>query len=498
MGFDLRAEVEVLLEQGQTYLVTVTAINSAGLLTTSSSNGVKIDISPPSVNDFGITSTILINKNIPRGKITRDIVAVSTNKWNISGTWKSVIDNESDIKRISVCATTIEETCNLLEWHDLNPDSLVFSLDFPRPLQSGTVLVLKLQAENRAGLKTMVNSGKVLVDNSPPVEGFVKINGKESLVLLHEKQPLVASWLGFKDFETDIEKYQYRICSADNIADCVSKFVGVGLRNSVVLKDIEINHGKEYQFVLKAINFAKLETVAVSNPFMLDETTPQTGLVFNGLYALVDVLYQSSPTQISANWKGFRDKDSGISVYEICIGSVSGLCDVSELKNVGLADSAIVTNLHLIHNATYYTTVRATNGAGQSAFASSSGLLIDLTPPTGGKLRDGDDFDTDVTAQDLFVSSNWDEFHDSESGISKYVVCAGTMMGSCDVAAPTTVNNDLAAKLEVWPAISAGTVVYSTLWAYNEGGGMTVVYSDGVLVDTTPPNSGTVSIKSCH
>ena len=487
---DLLAEAEVKLEHGKTYFVTVTALNSAGLSTTSSSNGVTIDTSPPIVQGFSITSGITIDRNVS-ATITSDITIISTNKCRISATWDYIIDEESQIKRLSVCATTSQEDCNLLVWRDLNHDSLVFSLDFQPQLQSGTILMLKLQVENGAGLKTIVISS-VLIDDSPPVQGFVEISGKESLTLLQEGQPLLASWQGFEDFETGIEEYQWKICSEDKISDCITDFVGVGLKKSVLLNDVGISHGKEYQFVVKAVNFAELGTVAVSNSFILDETSPETGMVFNRVNPLDDDLYESSQTEISASWKDFQDKESAISFYEICIGSISGLCDVSKFINVGLTNSTIVSNLNLTHNATYFTTVRATNGAGQTAFASSSGLLIDLTPPIGGNPRDGKDLDTDFTTRDLFVNCNWDEFHDPESGISKYVVCAGTIVGACDLVPPTTVNDEFAVKLDVWPAISSGTVVYTTLWVHNKAGGVTETYSDGVLVETTPPFAGTV------
>jgi hypothetical protein len=94
----------------------------------------------------------------------------------------------------------------------------------------------------------------------------------------------------------------------------------------------------------------------------------------------------------------------------------------------------------------------------------------------------------------MFATSSWDEFHDPESGISKYVVCAGTIVGACDLVSPTIVIAGLASRFSIWPAISSGTVVYSTLWVYNKAGLATKIHSDGVLVDTTPPDTGTVSI----
>ena len=494
-GLGVRAEADVGLEHGRTYFVTVIAINSAGLSTRSSSNGVTVDVSPPVVQGFSIISTAEVEQNITSGNFISHVNAVLKSKWKISGTWDKIIDEESGIRRVSVCASTIKRDCDIHAWRDLSPNSFDFSLDFQTLLPSGTVLMLKLHVENGVGLKTTMNSSSIILDNSPPLKGSIKINGiKERSVMLMEGQSLVASWQGFNDFETGIKEYNWKICSSDKISGCVTEFVRIGLKNNVVLNDIGIQHGKEYQFVVRAINFAGLETDSVSNSFILDETSPEIGKVFNERDTYEDKYYRSSQTEISTSWKGFQDKESGISFYKICIGSVPGLCDVSQFQNVGLVNSTIVRDLNLTHNATYYTTVQATNGAGQTGFSSSSGITIDLTPPIGGKLRDEKDIDANVTIQDLFVSTNWDEFYDPESGISHYVVCAGTIIGACDLAPPTTLNNLLVARLDVWPAISSGTIVYSTLWAYNKAGGLTEIYSDGVLVDNSQPSPGVVSI----
>ena len=469
----------------------MTGINSAGLSTTSSSNGVTIDTSPPVIQGFSILSVV----NLDRNTTNENFTAISASQSKIQASWGSITDRVSEIKRASVCATTKEEDCNLLKWQDLNPDSLAVSIDFHKPLQSGTVIILKLKGENGAGLKTIVNSKRILIDTTPPLKGSVKIDGKEGLVWLKEGQSLSVSWQGFTDPESGIKEYKWKTCLASQISDCVTKFVSAGLKRNVVLSDIGITHGTEYRFVVKAVNMAGFDTDSVSNLFILDSTSPEVGIVYHGHKPLQDKYYQSSSLEVSASWTSFSDKESGISRYEVCIGSIPGLCDVSAFRNVGVTTSTIVGNLHLHHNSTYYTTVRAANGAGQTSFASSSGIIIDLTSPISNILRDGENSDEDISHHNSFISVNWDEIHDPESGISKYVVCAGTVIGGCDLVSPTTVSDRVAAKLNVSPAISSGTVVYATLWAYNNAGTATEIYSDGVLFDSTPPETGKVNIN---
>ena len=452
------------------------------------------------VADLKITSDVMnddaINSNgTGNGVVSTAIAGILANPYRVFATWEAVFDLESEIKSAAICASTTKEECNLALWKAVDPSSTTVSLDFPNPLKTGTVFILKMKVENGAGLESIEYSDNIIVDDTAPSKGVVRVGKTRDLAFIQEGEPLSASWASFADPESTIKMYQWRICLTSEASSCVSEFVSVGLKTSLVLNDLGIDHGIEYNLVIKVINFAELEVTAVSNPFILDKTSPESGMVFDGDVYLKDKAFQSSSLDISVSWKGFQDKESGIARYEVCVGSKSGLCDVSEFKNFNLATKARISNLNLTHNDTYYTTVRAVNGAGQTSFSTSNGIRVDLTSPEGDRLSDGDDFDIDVTIYDYYVNANWEEFTDPESGILKYVICAGSVKGSCDILPQTTVNNELEVKLQVNPVISSGTVVYATLRVHNNAGGITEIYSDGVLVDSTPPESGKVSLS---
>lgn len=71
--------------------------------------------------------------------------------------------------------------------------------------------------------------------------------------------------------------------------------------------------------------------------------------------------------QICSNWKGFFDPESGISSYEIGVGTEAGLTDIAELKKLQhqshLYCVLLDENSTLIHDNVYYTVVWANNGA---------------------------------------------------------------------------------------------------------------------------------------
>jgi hypothetical protein len=67
------------------------------------------------------------------------------------------------------------------------------------------------------------------------------------------------------------------------------------------------------------------------------------------------------------NWYGFYDPESGISSYEIGVGTSPGSTDVAELKTLKQNEHSYCVDLDenstLIHDHVYYPIVWANNGA---------------------------------------------------------------------------------------------------------------------------------------
>jgi hypothetical protein len=114
-----------------------------------------------------------------------------------------------------------------------------------------------------------------------------------------------------------------------------------------------------------------------------DGTPPVAGTVADGLS--VDLVFQLDTTSLSASWSGFVDAESGISKYEWALGTVPGATDIQPFTDVGTATAATASGLSLRVGATYYATVRATNGDRLTITASSNGVFIgeDLRASSG-------------------------------------------------------------------------------------------------------------------
>ena len=159
---------------------------------------------------------------------------------------------------------------------------------------------------------------------------------------------------------------------------------------------------------------------------------------------------------------------------------------------VGTATAATAGALALTSGTTYYVTVRATNRVGLTATASSNGVTVDSTAPQAGSVLDGVAADIDFQGSVTRIDANWSGFTDAESGLVRYEWAIGTSAGGTNVQVFTDVGTATTASNTSLPLASGG-IYYVTVRATNGAGLTTVVSSDGVKVDATPPSVGTVN-----
>lgn len=109
----------------------------------------------------------------------------------------------------------------------------------------------------------------------------------------------------------------------------------------------------------------------------IDWTAPELSGVNDGVSADID--QTNDGTQLFANWPAATDPHSGITRYEVAIGTNPGTLDVYGFTNQNLNTSLNVPVV-LTPNEWYYTTVKAVNGAGlEEADTSNGQQYIDIT-----------------------------------------------------------------------------------------------------------------------
>ena len=163
-------------------------------------------------------------------------------------------------------------------------------------------------------------------------------------------------------------------------------FTNGPFNNGFTLSSFFTNHFQPavYYVSVKAITASGQEVIGTSNGITIDVSPPQ--LV--GTIEHFDIEF--SPTQpteyqgnnhtIAAKWQ-FVDLESGIINYDWAIGSYPGGDDIQDYESVRLATTASNTDVegNLTHNATYYVTVRAINGALLVKEVTSAGITYIAT-----------------------------------------------------------------------------------------------------------------------
>lgn len=120
---------------------------------------------------------------------------------------------------------------------------------------------------------------------------------------------------------------------------------------------------------------------------------------------------------------------------------------------------------------------------------------IFLGPTNGGTIIDGnkEGEDIDVQQSRTLITAYWSAFEDLESGVIKVTWCAGLSLGTCDLVNETQIDhNGTFVRYVLNKAIANGQRHYVTVKATNGAGVTTSLTSDGVIVDESPPISGSV------
>ena len=107
----------------------------------------------------------------------------------------------------------------------------------------------------------------------------------------------------------------------------------------------------------------------------MDPTPPDTPTVTD------DGTETTSTSRLHASWS-VSDPESSIARYEYAIGTSAGATDVLEWTDSQGATEVLKTGLDLANGATYYFSVRATNGAGLTSTGYSDGIVVASIAPT--------------------------------------------------------------------------------------------------------------------
>jgi hypothetical protein len=462
----------LVLLDGQAYYVRVRATNGAGGTVVADSDGVLVDTSGPTAGTVADGLGLDLDWQSSTSSLSANWTGFADAQSGITG-YEWAIGTSSGGTQIQVFTPV-----------GLALNATASSLS----LGNGQIYFVTVRATSATGATVLASSDGVTVDTSGPSAGTVADGPGTDVDWQASTTAIGANWTGFADGQSGITGYEWAIGTTSGGTD-VQGFVAVGLATSAANGSLSLSNGQGYFVTVRATSGTGATVLANSDGVTVDTTGPAPGTVSDGAGADLD--WQASTTSISANWSGFGDVQSGITGYEWAIGTTSGGVDVQGFVSVGLAVGASNGSLSLSDGQIYFVTVRATSGTGATVLASSDGVTVDTSGPTAGTVRDGLAADVDWQASATSISANWSGFADLQSGITGYEWAIGTTSGGTDIQGFVGVGPALNATNGSL-SLSGSQSYFVTVRATSATGAQITATSDGVTVDTTGPNPGTV------
>ena len=444
-----------------TYRTRFLCVSGGGLWAAKESDGFTVDATPPTV-----------------GRVAMAILNGWRSFANVSATWSGFNDAES---RIAFYSWSLVETSK--QYVD---EFFVFvgtetSFTAVVNLTKGHWYEIVVRATNGAGLQSHGSSSPTVYDLTAPVGSYVNDgNLKNDVDYLTSSRGFESSWGEMIDPQTRIVECFWYVGRAPNSSSVLSpRAVAVGA-GSGQCDDCVLSSGVRYYSTLSCYNEAGLQGFLSSDGVLVDVSPPVAGRVYSGNARSLHMQYRSNLLATNCSWENFTDKESGISMYTVCLGKMKGTCDVAVAQ--GLTSNISLwtfSGLELVDKEYYFCTVTAQNRAGLNATASSEGVKIDLTKPIAGTVIDSSDGKSACRSDNATTIASWSHFSDVESGIVEYEWGVGTAAGSDDVLPFDSVGLSESATSNATMPVG---MVYVSVRATN-GAGLTVVgVSEGKLV----------------
>ena len=482
--------------EGQVYQFQVRAIAPNGTCYMANSNGVMILDSAP-------------RARVQRGyRVMDGIVAgidqdYQFNLNTIAANWDQAFDTSPQLpNRYELAVGTQPYANDVLDFVSVSTATnvTVNLASYGKTLIVGHHYYVTIRCVTESGLFLERASDGVMVDNQPPMAGVVVDGlGPEDEDFHGDVHTISAMWFGFEGTYAPIKEYFWQIGTTPGGQELLTS-TSVGLQVNATYTSATPLTAKYYVSVYAVNAVGTPSSLVTTDGVKPDGSAPQTGTLLpydpeRRVLCTPTVCAQRDPTQIIVAWSGWQDMQSGIDRYSWAIGTQPGGTQVQPFLDLeGEVTNATNVAVELLHGQEIYVTLVAINGAELRSTMTSQKLLIDLTPPPSGTLRDGLSSTVDAAYQPTHViSANWDGFDDPESGILEYRWSIGSGKGLADIMPMTSVG--LLTNVSFAPStIIDGGKYFVTLVAVNNVAATTVAHSNGVQVTAITPTVGSIVI----
>lgn len=251
---------------------------------------------------------------------------------------------------------------------------------------------------------------------------------------------------------------------------------------------IPFTHNAKYYVTIMAENGAGLTVQQTGEPVLMDLTPPEPPVVID------EGNYTNRNDRLKFSWKWpIGDPESGIREYWYTLTTQKALSGGEQWFTSLQMKEVLLDELELLQGGTYYLAVKAINNADAESIGFSDGIMVDVTAPTPPVVVDYGDFSLKNNELDVSVVAS-----DAESGVAEYKLSLGTYDNPDVIFKDRKVLSEGGQEeLKLAPlSLEEGQVYYFRVSAINNAGIESMVsYSDGIMVDSIPPQVETVTVQ---
>ena len=489
------------------YYVTIKVRNNAGLFKTISSDGILLDTTGPTVLPSYIRDGHHgIDKKFSSG------FDVYPAHWE-----NAFADAESGIAEYFVGLGTSpgSDDTSAFQSNGLSPRALISST----ALESGVTYYVTVIACN--GVRMCVNSSSngAMVDFIPPHPGSVTAG--------HVGPPLEVTWINkaawarWQWCPADRAKLQVTDDTCENLSfydkhsgikhfglsvlsyDTAELLVPVKTVGRVVVSGLHVvMPNGVFSVVVEAEDRAGVRSNAISESFIIDATPPQVVKLHHGNESQ-PIRYTSTQNHVFSAYFEMTEDVSVIARYSLGVSTYPEGDDVipfvsiqpDVVANVIRVNWNSTTTTTLVNGRKYYITVKGANSAGLFIVATSLPLVFDNEAPLVAHVLDG--WGTQDAQYHSFPSiyrMHWRGVTDV-SGTEEIKVCLSSTQDHkhCDIHPLVKISNTLTSYSFTNINLQSGTHCYALLQLKDKAGNLGNHWTNGVLVDTSPPTRGRVT-----
>ena len=408
------------------YYFIVCAVNNAGLRSCISSDGVLIDLTPPS---HGVVHDGIIEPDLQ----------YQSSLSSMAANWEGIWDLESGIAKFEwSIGTSANDKSSVQDYVDVGLSTHVRS-QVALNLSSGTKYYVHLKVINQAGAVRELISDGVIADGTPPIPNKIHpgfgfqdewiYSEKENAFYSASGSSIAFYWDQFSEPESEVWYYKWAI-GTSKCGTQVQPLINIGRSNyaNTTTTNLVFRPGVRYYATVMSRNKAGLVSRACSDALVFDSTPPLPGIIHIKQPPGSNI----TKTFITNNsaaiyWEGSSDPESAILRCNISVFDQAGDVKFMETSNSTSGFMIIPENVLCVRGQ-YNISACCVNNANLASLSSSVFIVDDTPPVQSGPVVTGISCDGALHYQsdDKSIKVSWPSFTDPESGIERYYVAIGT------------------------------------------------------------------------